>query len=101
MSLIRTSEEFLTSRSHDVNMYPIEPFKDGRAFMEYDVLKSGFGDLEMEKWRPLGTLKSRRAVEYRGIVNRISHNSFAMIDGPFDVRVRLAYKLSSFQPVLL
>ena len=50
------------SRSHEVKMYPTEPFSDGTAFMEYDVLKSGFGDLDIERCKPRGTLKSSIAV---------------------------------------
>ena len=50
------------SRSHEVKMYPTEPFSDGIAFMEYDVLKSGFGDLDIERCKPRGTLKSSIAV---------------------------------------
>jgi hypothetical protein len=44
------------------------------------VRKSALGDLEMEKCRPRGTVKSRMAL---------------------DERVRFEYKLSSFQPVAL
>lgn len=50
------------SSSHEVNMYPTEPLSDGIAFMEYDVLKSGFGDLDTERCNPRGTLKSSIAV---------------------------------------
>ena len=61
MSLTRTSPEFLTSRSHDVKMYPTEPFSEGIAFIEYDVLNSGIVDLDIEKCNPLGTVKSKIA----------------------------------------
>ena len=50
------------SRSHEVKMYPTEPLSDGIAFMEYDVLKSGFGELDIERCNPRGMLKSSMAV---------------------------------------
>jgi hypothetical protein len=49
------------SKSHDVKMYPTDPFKDGSAFIEYDVLKSALGDLDTEKCSPRGTVKSKMA----------------------------------------
>ena len=66
MSLKRTSPEPFTSRLQLVKMYPTEPLSDGRAFIEYVVLKRGLGDLEIPKCSPLGTLKSRRAVQASG-----------------------------------
>lgn len=50
------------SSSHEVKIYPTEPLSDGMAFMEYDVLKSGFGDFDIERCNPRGTLKSSIAV---------------------------------------
>ena len=76
----RTSREDARSRGHDVKIYPTEPLSEGRAFIEYVVRKSALGDFEMEKWRPRGTAKSRRALEER---------------------VKLEYRLSSFHPVAL
>ena len=67
MSLKRTSPEPLTSKLQLVKMYPTEPLSDGRAFMEYDVLNNGLGDLEMEKCSPRGTLKSRSAAQVSGL----------------------------------
>ena len=60
-SLKRTSPEPVMSRPHEVKMYPTEPLRDGRAFIEYVVLKSVFGDFEMWKCSPRGTVKSRMA----------------------------------------
>jgi hypothetical protein len=48
-------------RSQEVNIYPTDPLRDGMAVIEYVVLKRGLGDLDIEKWRPLGTVKSRMA----------------------------------------
>ena len=44
-----------------MKIYPTEPFKDGRAVIEYEVLNKGFGDFEMANLRPVGTSKSRMA----------------------------------------
>lgn len=80
MSLNLASFEFLISNSQEVNIYPTDPVRDGIAVMEYVVRNKAFGDLDTEKWSPFGTLKSKMASEER---------------------VKLANKLSSFQPVAL
>jgi hypothetical protein len=46
-----------------VKIYPIEPFNDGNAFIEYVVLNKELGDLDMAKLSPRGTVKSKIAVE--------------------------------------
>ena len=51
-------------RSQEVKIYPMEPLREGRAFIEYVVLKSELGDLEIEKLSPRGTVKSRMALEH-------------------------------------
>lgn len=99
MSLTRTSPEFLTSKSHDVKIYPTEPFSDGRAFIEYDVLKRGLGDLDIEKCNPLGTVKSKIAEIDQ--IKQSSQTKSNRIKLPLDDLVRLAYRLSSFHPVFL
>jgi hypothetical protein len=42
-------------------MYPTEPFNEGMAFMEYDVLNKALGDWDTERVSPRGTVKSRTA----------------------------------------
>jgi len=73
MSLKRTLLEPLTSSSHVVKMYPMEPFSVGSAFIEYVVLNIALGDLEMLKCSPRGTLKSRMAAREAGWATR-PHN---------------------------
>ena len=68
-SLIRTSAEFLRSRGQEENMYPTDPCSDGRAVIEYEVLKSEFGAFDMEKLSPLGTVKSRMATKMLSILH--------------------------------
>jgi hypothetical protein len=86
MSFTRTFPELLISKSHDVKMYPIEPCKDGRALIEYDVLNRGFGDLDIPNFRPDGTSKSRIAREY--IVYSHALTSYIInIYAPVDERV--------------
>jgi hypothetical protein len=68
MSLKRTLPDDLTFKSHDVKMYPTEPFREGIAFIEYDVLNKALGDLETEMFKPRGIEKSRMAgANYRQI----------------------------------
>lgn len=62
MFLKRTFPDDLISRSHEVKIYPTEPWSDGIAVMEYVVLNKAFGDFETVRWRPRGTVKSRIAV---------------------------------------
>lgn len=52
------------SRSHEVKMYPIEPCRDGNALIEYDVLNSELGDLEIANFSPEGTSKSNIATSH-------------------------------------
>lgn len=61
MSLTLTLPELLISKSHDVKMYPIDPCNDGKALIEYEVLNSGLGDLEIANFSPVGTSKSNIA----------------------------------------
>lgn len=64
MSLNRTLPDRSMFRSQEVKIYPMEPLREGRAFIEYVVLKSELGDLEIEKLSPRGTVKSRMALEH-------------------------------------
>jgi len=61
MSLKGTVRDDLTFKSHEVKMYPTEPLSEGIAVIEYAVLKRGLGDFDIERWRPLATVKSRTA----------------------------------------
>jgi hypothetical protein len=81
-----TVREFITFRSQEVNIYPTDPLRDGMAVIEYVVLKRGLGDLDIEKWSPLGTVKSRMAggVQAGGLPG----NGERLV--PFEERVRLA-----------
>lgn len=44
-----------------MKMYPTEPFSDGIAAIEYEVLNKALGDFEIDKCNPRGTVKSRMA----------------------------------------
>lgn len=62
-SLKRTSPELFKSRSQEEKIYPTEPFSDGSAFRAYVVRNKELGALDIENWRPFGTLKSKSAAE--------------------------------------
>jgi hypothetical protein len=49
MSLSRALPEFSILRLHEVNIYPTDPWRDGKAFIEYVVLNKVFGDFDIEK----------------------------------------------------
>ena len=89
MSLKRTSPEPLTSRLQLVKMYPTDPLSDGSAFIEYVVLKRGFGDLDIPKCSPLGTLKSRRAVLASGRCPAYMDRGLLTIGRPREVGIEV------------
>ena len=57
--------------------------------MEYVVLKSGLGDLDIPKWSPLGTLKSRRAVLASGRCSAYMDRHLLTIGGSGEISVEV------------
>jgi len=86
ISLKGTVREDLTFKSHEVNMYPTDPLSEGIAVIEYVVLKRGLGDLDIERWSPLVTVKSRIAKRSIRYERPLGGNTLL----PFEERVRFA-----------
>lgn len=59
--------------------------------MEYVVLNSGFGDFDIEKCNPLGTVKSSMAVEYMSCPAQQYSESVRTIGGPRDVGIEVVF----------
>lgn len=59
--------------------------------MEYVVLNSGFGDFDIEKCKPLGTVKSRMAVEYMSCPAQQYSDGVRTIRGPRDVGIEVVF----------
>ena len=72
----RTSPELFKSKLHVEKMYPIDPLRDGRAFIEHVVRKSELGAFAMENCSPFGTAKSRRAVQRKPFSVNIAYEKW-------------------------
>jgi len=69
--------------------------------MEYVVWNNEFGDFDMERCSPRGTVKSRMAGEERTSESNNDEDKYEGGRVPLEDLVKLAYKLSSFHPVAL
>ena len=76
------------SKSQEVKIYPTDPLSDGIAFMEYDVLKSGFGDFDIERCKPRGIWKSSIAIS-QPLEQSTNHEGKRTTGRPGQIRIEI------------